>query len=398
MLPLIALNIFLTTQAFAASGEDTVRSFCEGGTNIICIAHRGDSQSFPENSAEAVNAALNCDAVSVDIKLTSDGKPVLMADSTVDRMCIYEDGSTAFGEVSSFTLAKLKELYLRDGNGGADKRKTDCRVPELKEIYDVTDGKTALVLNLAEDDFETVYSYVKSLDKLSETVFRINTKASKIIKLTEGLDDVTVTGRYQGNIVFLATSAAEKSFKNGINTVELGSINSYSVIFKNYVMKRFTGDRRAMISMVDGLCGNRPDSESGWDNLISAGYSVIETDFPTELTEYIERTQEAATDLERNIDLYGGTNLSHYTTDSEKSFTTALENAKELLEEPSSLSELTDARSALVTAYNSLTVGEKTSVTLEFKFTFGRLVALVGFAAALSAGSVFLHKRRSPEK
>lgn len=400
MLPIIlmlaAMITILAPVAFAADAAATVTSLSEGGTNIICIAHRGDWHSFPENSVEAINAALDCDAVSVDVKLTSDEKPVLMADDTVDRMCISADGRSAFGEVSSFTLAKIKELYLRGGNGGADKVKTDFRVAELKEAYAVTKGKAALFLNISEDDFQTVYAYVKTLGKLNETVFRINAKAKRIAKLTQGLENVNAVGRYQGNIIFLATGAARVSFKNGINTVELGSINSYSVLFKNYMMSRFTGNRRAMISMVTGLCGNRPDSESGWDDLISRGYSVIETNYPTELLDYIKRTEAAAAELKNDIDLYGNTNLASYTTESERTFNTALEEANELLLKPSSFSDLTDARTAFLSAHSSLTVGEKKPVTLEFNFSFGRIVAVTTFAAAVVVGSLFLHKRRSP--
>lgn len=392
------ITTFLMPVTFAADATQTITNLSEVGTSIMCIAHRGDWHSFPENSVEAVNAALDCDAISVDVKLTSDEKPVLMADDTVDRMCISADGRSAFGEVSSFTLAKLKELYLRGGNGGADKIKTDFRVAELKEAYAVTKGKAALFLNVSEDDFQTVYDYVKALGKLDETVFRINAKAKRIVKLTQGLENVNTVGRYQGNVIFLATGAARVSFKNGINTVELGSINSYSVLFKNYMMSRFTGNRRAMISMVNGLCGNRPDSESGWNDLIARGYSVIETDYPTELMAYIKRTEAAVTELKNSVDLYGNTNLAFYTTESERDFNTALEEANSLLAKPSSYSELTDAKTSFTSAYNALTVGEKKSVTLEFKFSFGRIVAVTTFAAAVVVGSLFLHKRRSTDE
>lgn len=394
LLLLTVITVTLLPSAFAADADNIITGLSEGGTKILCIAHRGDWHSFPENSVEAINAALDCDGVSVDVKLTSDQKPVLMADDTVNRMCISPDGRSAFGEVSSFTLAKLKEFYLRNNNGGADKSKTDCRVAELKEAYTVTKGKTALFLSVSEDDFKTVYDYVKALGKLDETVFRINAKAKRIVKLTKGLENVNVVGRYQGNIIFLATEAARVSFKNNINTVELGSINSYSVLFKTYMMERFNGNHRAMISMVGGLCGNRPDSESGWDDLISRGYSVIETNFPTELREYIKETEAAAKELENSIDLYGKTSLASYTTDSERDFNTALEEATVLLTKPSSLSSLQNARNTFVTAYSALEVGAKKSVTLEFKFSFGRIVAVTTFAAAVIVGSLFLHKRR----
>lgn len=394
ILSLILFTALSVSSVIAADASDIASDFSDGKNNIICIAHRGDWHSFPENSAEAINAAAEYDAVSVDIRLTADGKPVLMADEKVDRMSVDGEGKSVSGKVSSFTLAQLKELYLRESNGGTDKKKTTCRIPELKEIYETAAGRTAVMLNVQENDFKTVYDYVKALGKLDETVFRINAKPKKIIELTRDLDGVNVTGNYQGNIIFLATSAVKKYFAANIYTIEMGSTNGNGVLYDNFLMKRFVGSKRAMVSMVNGRCGKRADNETGWDDLISRGYSVIETDFPAELTEYIRKTETAATDLEKNIDIYANTDLSPYTSETEKAFSTALSAAKKTLDGRSSFSELTDARSALQSAHDSLKVGAKKNVALKFRFTPGRIIAVVLCVAAFTGGTLFLRSKR----
>lgn len=394
ILSLILFTALSVSSAIAADASDIASDFSDGKKNIICIAHRGDWHSFPENSAEAINAAAEYDAVSVDIRLTADSKPVLMADEKVDRMSVDGEGKSVSGKVSSFTLAQLKELYLRESNGGTDKKKTTCRIPELKEIYETAAGRTAVMLNVQENDFKTVYDYVKALGKLDETVFRINAKPQKIIELTKDLDGVNVTGNYQGNIIFLATSAVKKYFAANIYTIEMGSTNGNGVLYDNFLMKRFVGSKRAMVSMVNGRCGKRADNETGWDDLISRGYSVIETDFPAELTEYIRKTETAATDLEKNIDIYANTDLSPYTSETEKAFSSALSAAKKTLDGRSSFSELTDARSALQSAHDSLKVGAKKNVALKFRFTPVRIIAVVLCAAAFTGGTLFLRSKR----
>lgn len=394
ILSLILFTALSVSSVIAADASDIASDFSDGKKNIICIAHRGDWHSFPENSAEAINAAAEYDAVSVDVRLTADGKPVLMADEKVDRMSVDGEGKSVSGKVSSFTLAQLKELYLRESNGGTDKKKTTCRIPELKEIYETAAGRTAVMLNVQENDFKTVYDYVKALGKLDETVFRINAKPKKIIELTRDLDGVNVTGNYQGNIIFLATSAVKKYFAANIYTIEMGSTNGNGVLYDNFLMKRFVGSKRAMVSMVNGRCGKRADNETGWDDLISRGYSVIETDFPAELTEYIRKTETAATDLEKNIDIYANTDLSPYTSETEKAFSSALSAAKKTLDGRSSFSELTDARSALQSAHDSLKVGAKKNVALKFRFTPGRIIAVVLCAAAFTGGTLFLRSKR----
>ena len=394
ILSLILFTALSVSSVIAADASDIASDFSDGKKNIICIAHRGDWHSFPENSAEAINAAAEYDAVSVDVRLTADGKPVLMADEKVDRMSVDGEGKSVSGKVSSFTLAQLKELYLRESNGGTDKKKTTCRIPELKEIYETAAGRTAVMLNVQENDFKTVYDYVKALGKLDETVFRINAKPQKIIELTRDLDGVNVTGNYQGNIIFLATSAVKKYFAANIYTIEMGSTNGNGVLYDNFLMKRFVGSKRAMVSMVNGRCGKRADNETGWDDLISRGYSVIETDFPAELTEYIRKTETAATDLEKNIDIYANTDLSPYTSETEKAFSSALSAAKKTLDGRSSFSELTDARSALQSAHDSLKVGAKKNVALKFRFTPVRIIAVVLCAAAFTSGTLFLRSKR----
>lgn len=394
ILSLILFTALSVSSVIAADASEIASDFSDGKKNIICIAHRGDWHSFPENSAEAINAAAEYDAVSVDVRLTADGKPVLMADEKVDRMSVDGEGKSVSGKVSSFTLAQLKELYLRESNGGTDKKKTTCRIPELKEIYETAAGRTAVMLNVQENDFKTVYDYVKALGKLDETVFRINAKPKKIIELTRDLDGVNVTGNYQGNIIFLATSAVKKYFAANIYTIEMGSTNGNGVLYDNFLMKRFVGSKRAMVSMVNGRCGKRADNETGWDDLISRGYSVIETDFPAELTEYIRKTETAATDLEKNIDIYANTDISPYTSETEKAFSSALSAAKKTLDGRSSFSELTDARSALQSAHDSLKVGAKKNVALKFRFTPGRIIAIVLCAAAFTGGTLFLRSKR----
>lgn len=394
MLILILSVTILAPCVSALDSVEAVKSLSDGGEKIICIAHRGDWHSFPENSAEAVNAALEYDAVSVDVKLSSDGIPVLMADETVDRMCVDSDSKPISGTVSSFTFAQLGEMYLREDNGGTNKSKTDCRIPELKKIFEVSDGKTAIVVNVSESDFKTIYDYVKALGKLDETVFRINAKAKKIVELTKDLDGIKVLGNYQGNIIFLATSAVKECFSNGIYTIEMGSTNGNGVLYGNFLLKRFVGNKRAMVSMVNGRCGKRTDNEIGWDDLISRGYSAIETDFPAELTEYIRKTNSAAIDLEKFIDLYNGIDLTPYNTESEKAFSSALSEAKSLLGTPCSFSEIADARSALQSARDSLTVGEKKNVTLKFKFTPGRIITVVLCGAAFTVGTLYLISKK----
>ena len=322
-----------------------------------------------------------------------------MADETTDRMVVDANGKTVSANVSDKSLAELKAFYLRAENGSEDKPKTDCRVAGLEDALAQVSEESVLILNTTCADFETVYSEVKTLKAEDKVIFRFNSDSnSDIIKATSGRNDITAFGNYQGNIIFMATSAVDNTIKNGMNIIELGSANENGVLYDDFLMDRFDSQGKAMASMVNGRSGERPDNERGWDNLISKGYSVIETDYPEQFSQYVAQVEREKESLNYYIDLYKSTDLQPYTTDTENAFASALSTAETVSAQPSSLSELQNARFALQSAYDNLTLGEKKAVTLKFEFTIGRLIALVLCGGAIIAAQIFFFKKRDKSK
>lgn len=96
-----------------------------GNAEVLSIAHRGNSVVAPENTVAAFAAALeHSDMVEVDVRVSSDGRLVVMHDSTVDRTT---DGA---GSVSGKTLAQLKTL---DAGSWFAPRFAEQEVPTLEE-------------------------------------------------------------------------------------------------------------------------------------------------------------------------------------------------------------------------------------------------------------------------
>ncbi|MCQ2484839.1 MAG: glycerophosphodiester phosphodiesterase family protein [Clostridia bacterium] len=389
----IILSTLFFINANASKNIDTLTAY---NTEIICIAHRGDWHSYPENSAEAVKTASEYGLVSVDVRLTSDNEVVLMADPTTDRMCVDEKGSTVSGNVSDYTLSQLQEFCLRSANGTEKNGKTDFHPASLEDVLSV--GDTELMLNTNCADFKSVYNKVKSLDELDRVIFRFSDSNNEILKTVGNISDINYCGNYQGNIVFLASDVINKCAEKNITTVELGSKNGHGVLYDNFLMKKFNSEQKAMVSMTGGRCGKRTDNEIGWDDLISRGYSVIETDYPQELSTYIKKAADVKADLSRYVSLYEDTDLTPYTSDTEKAFRTALSEAEKKIDKSSSLSELENARYNLQASFDNLTVGEKKAVTLAFDFTVGRAVAFVLCGGAVVAAQIFFYKRRETDK
>ena len=81
---------------------------------MLRLAHRGDWRHAPENSIAALEAALavpGCDGVEFDVRLSSDGVPVLLHDETLQRV---QGRPEPVDEVSARQLEDLGVPTLAD--------------------------------------------------------------------------------------------------------------------------------------------------------------------------------------------------------------------------------------------------------------------------------------------
>lgn len=112
---------------------------------LLTAAHRGQWRDAPENSLPGMRAAFDkgAEMVELDVQLTKDGVPVVMHDTSVNRT------TNGTGDVSSFTLAELKQLRLRQGLGGAQAAVTNEPVPTLAEAMNVAKDRGLVNLDKA---------------------------------------------------------------------------------------------------------------------------------------------------------------------------------------------------------------------------------------------------------
>ena len=99
------------------------------------IGHRGDSAHFPENTIPSFDRAveLGADAIEFDLRVSRDGKIVVIHDPTVDRT------TNGTGAVDSFALAELKSLdagarFSPDGGKTFPFRGQGLTIPTFDEM------------------------------------------------------------------------------------------------------------------------------------------------------------------------------------------------------------------------------------------------------------------------
>ncbi len=135
----LVLSLFAATATFARTHVDALREkFASDDRSYVFVAmHRGDWRSYPENSIDAIKSciAMGADVVELDVARTKDGRFVLSHDDTLDR------ATTGKGKVADHTLAELKDVRLRAGEGGLDAPATEYRMLTLEEALDAAKGK-----------------------------------------------------------------------------------------------------------------------------------------------------------------------------------------------------------------------------------------------------------------
>ena len=109
-------------------------------SNTLIFAHRGASQTHPENTMAAYKAALEAgaDGLELDVQLTKDDVPVLIHDESVHRT------TNGKGWVKDYTFDKLTEL---DAGSWFHESSAHARIPALEELLSWV-ANTPLILNI----------------------------------------------------------------------------------------------------------------------------------------------------------------------------------------------------------------------------------------------------------
>lgn len=116
------------------------------GRPVAVIAHRGAWRRAPENSVAGIEAAaqLGCSVAEIDVRRTRDGALVLLHDRTAERTT----GHALVPEETGF--AELRELALRESDGGDGAPFTLERLPNLEQALEAARERIFLDLDLKD--------------------------------------------------------------------------------------------------------------------------------------------------------------------------------------------------------------------------------------------------------
>lgn len=112
---------------------------------VEVIAHKGASALSPENTLAAFQKALDMgvDMIELDVRNTKDEQIVVIHDETLDRT------TNGVGNVHDYTLEEVRSL---DAGSWFDPAFREEKVPTLKEVLDLINGKCKVLIEIKHMD------------------------------------------------------------------------------------------------------------------------------------------------------------------------------------------------------------------------------------------------------
>ena len=253
----IAMSLLALALVAAAGAETAVPP-------VVVIAHRGEHLHHPENTLSAFRAAIEigADYVELDVRTTSDGRLVLMHDSTVDART---DGH---GEVSKLTFAQIRAL---DAGGRMGTEFAGTRVPTFEEALDLARGKIGVYVdckNLSPGDLVAALRKAgmeKQAVIYGGAAFLGQVRALEpALRVMPEADKPEVLGRLIETLQLKIAAFGARDFDDATVAVA----------------------RNAKIDIYVDRLGNE-DTPAFWQDAIERGATGIQTDHPAELLAFL---------------------------------------------------------------------------------------------------------------
>lgn len=236
---------------------------------LAVIAHRGNHAKVPENTLEAVKAAVKsgADYVEIDLRTTKDGYLVIHHDGTVDRM------TNGTGNVKDLTLAELQQLKVSDKNKLSKKT---YRIPIFGEVLKACKGKINIYLDFKDADVTETYRQIREAGMERQVVVYVNKIPlyKEWRKVAPGIPLIT-------SVIEGVKTKEQLTFFLGQGTIEVLD----NVYDKEMVA---TANDEEVAVWLDVESDN--ESTDDWNQALQKGIQGIQTDHPEALIAYLNKS------------------------------------------------------------------------------------------------------------
>lgn len=303
-LAVVAATVLASAGPALAQPADALRGrLYDWSDGVLVVAHRachapapsrGMNKAVPENSLAALErcVALGVDMVEIDIRRTADGALVLMHDPTVDRTT---DGR---GRVSDLTLAQVQALRLKAPGDGSTEAP-----PTLEAFLARAEGRILINLDVKEPIAEQVAQVVLASGAAGQVLVKASPEAGAApmadlppYRSLAFMPMVgSVKGRDRGDPAGI--TALQVLAENRIPAIELcdmrrsefKAVRSAARLARVRLWSNALAQKglKGVVARVQAG-GAAADGRRTWTRLIEDGVSVIQTNRPAALLDYLD--------------------------------------------------------------------------------------------------------------
>lgn len=260
----------------------------------LVVAHRGCWRKPAENSLAGMAYCIDhgADMIEIDLRETSDGELVILHDATLDRTTSLK------GRLHDTPVAAVRAARLREGMGGSDAPLTDQHVPSFEEVLKATKGRTLLFLDIKEPVHAKAAALVKRYGMADQVLWSMNRTYGLALYASLGIQASATMPKFdeydRGQCREAADAGADGARYAGANADIYEAVfcsNAYLAQVRSTVGKAGLWVNALgptfMAGREEGDAVVEPDAV--WGELLDAGVTAIQTNFPEELSAYMRR-------------------------------------------------------------------------------------------------------------
>lgn len=259
---------------------------------VVVACHRGDWRNYPENSIPAIESIIRmgADIMELDLKLTKDSVLVLSHDWTIDRC------TTGKGRVSDYTLDELKQFRLRRAHGVATDSLHICT---LREALECCKDRICVNVDQGYEYYDMVLAITEELGVTDQILIK---GKHSVASVAEKMAAHEHNMMYMP-IIDIQKEQGQKLFQEYMDTKTVPL--AYEVCWKKLTpevsdcFKKVveSGSKLWVNTIWGSLCGYLDDDKAldcgdpaeVYDQVIALGASLIQTDRPEQLLNYLRK-------------------------------------------------------------------------------------------------------------
>ena len=259
---------------------------------VVVACHRGDWRNYPENSIPAIESIIRmgADIMELDLKLTKDSVLVLSHDWTIDRC------TTGKGRVSDYTLDELKQFRLRRAHGVATDSLHICT---LREALECCKDRICVNVDQGYEYYDMVLAITEELGVTDQILIK---GKHSVASVAEKMAAHEHNMMYMP-IIDIQKEQGQKLFQEYMDTKTVPL--AYEVCWKKLTpevsdcFKKVveSGSKLWVNTIWGSLCGYLDDDKAldcgdpaeVYDQIIALGASMIQTDRPEQLLNYLRK-------------------------------------------------------------------------------------------------------------